>query len=129
MMDILFYKEKGESFPVELSSGLYEWLAHSSFSKIQKSKEFKREVENETITINAVFLDESARNNYILFFQNEILRDSFDLVNKLDSINRTEVLKASAPEGSIQELIYRIKKFHEILNHLQEREFVYLEYC
>ena len=105
------------------------FYAISEFSKIQTSKVYTVEIEgDEAEEIEAVELTEKNRSAYIAFFQNCILKESYDLVLKLDSSSKPGLLKASSPKNDLEELQYRIKKFYEFIEQLENPEWVYMEY-
>ncbi|HMV45563.1 MAG TPA: hypothetical protein PK079_16180 [Leptospiraceae bacterium] len=128
-MEIIFYAKNGKQYILEVSESFYKWLALSEFSKMQTSKVYKVDIEgDEAEEIEAVELTEQNRNSYISFFQKCILRESYDLIVKMESSSKLGLLKASSFEGSLENLQYRIKKFYEFIKCLEDRAWVYMEY-
>jgi hypothetical protein len=127
-MEILFYTKEGKTSVLELSESFYKWLALSEFSKIQTSRKFTLKVDEEEVLINAIELNEQTRLLYISFFQKCILKESYDLVKKMEINAKPGLLKASSSEGSLENLQYRIKKFYEFLQHIEDISNLYMEY-
>ena len=127
-MEVLFYAKDGNQLVLEVSDSFYKWLAISEFSKIQTSQTISLKIDGEEVSIQAVELTEQNRNSYISFFQKCILSESYYLVIKMESSSKPGLLKASSFEGSVENLQYRIKKFHEFLKCLEDRVWVYMEY-
>ena len=107
-MEILFYNKHWEISVLEVSESFYLWLAHSEFSKLEESEKILILQEDERAEIDAVRLNEVSRSKYVSFFQKCILKDSYELVQKIESSNHPSILKASSPSGSIQNLTYNI---------------------
>lgn len=130
-MDISFYQMNGSSETVEVSENFYEWLAKSSFSKIDKSKEIEIIIEGDKVKLPLVQLNLENRNRYIHFLLEEIAEESNNLIIKIEKKiyeQERHILKASAPSDSIEIPIYRIKKLKELKTFFQDERFVYLEY-
>lgn len=127
-MEVIFYSKEGDQHILEISSPFYRWLAISEFSKIKNSEPFTISIDGEEVSIEAVELNEFNRSSYIYFFQNCILQESYELITKLDSSSNPGLLKASSPEGSLENLKYRIKKFYEFLESLKNPTWIYMEY-
>lgn len=127
-MEIIFYAKNGKQYILEVSESFYNWLALSEFSKIQTSQTISLKIDGEEVSIQAVELTEQNRNAYISFFQKCILSESYYLVIKMESSSKPGLLKASSFEGSVENLQYRIKKFYEFLQCLEDRVWVYMEY-
>ena len=127
-MEIIFYAKNGKQYILEVSESFYNWLALSEFSKIQTSQTISLKIDGEEVSIQAVELTEQNRNAYISFFQKCILSESYYLVIKMESSSKPGLLNASSFEGSVENLQYRIKKFYEFLQCLEDRVWVYMEY-
>ncbi len=127
-MEVIFYSKDGDQHILEISSPFYRWLAISEFSKIKNSEPYTISIDEEEVSIEAVELNEKYRSAYITFFQNCILKESYELIIKLDSVSNPGLLKASSPEGSLENLKYRIKKFYEFIKQLENPVWIYMEY-
>lgn len=127
-MEVIFYSKEGEEGILEVSNTFYKWLAISEFSKIQNSQKYTVRIDEEDVMIEAVELNEINRNSYISFFQKCILDESYVLILKLESSSNAGLLKVSAPEESLENVKYRIKKFYQFLEYLKSPNWIYMEY-
>ncbi|MCB1155989.1 MAG: hypothetical protein H7A25_12905 [Leptospiraceae bacterium] len=127
-MEIIFYKENGDETILEISEDFYKWLALSDFSKIQKSTGIEIKTEVEEINIEAVRLENGIREKYISFFQTTILENTYPLILKLEEKSKTNLLKASSNQNSMENIVYKIKKSYEAISYLSKKENIYMEY-
>ncbi len=118
-MDISFYMKNGTSETIEVSETLYEWLAQSSFSKIDISKPMEIVIDNESHRLEVINLSDSNRMKYTEFLKENIVNESEDL---LKNIELPEFVR------KYQDKIYRVKKMYELKKMLGNENFYYMEY-
>ncbi len=122
MLDIKFYGQNGqEPATIELAEVFYEWLTKSDFPEIGIPQPRQLTIDGEEDKHDLVDLNKgtiSNRQRLIDFFKEEIVQESVTMLENLgDYPSKTEY----------QEQSYKLRKLQEILKHLENKNYVYLE--
>jgi hypothetical protein len=119
MLDIIFYSSNELSpYYVELSEDIFEWLAKSEFAKIGKSVTRKMLIDGEEEKLPLVKLSKYNRKKLKDFFCDAITRESDAVLKQLGE---------SPSKQEYQDATYRLRKFLELLNFIEDENYAYLQ--
>lgn len=122
MLDITFYGTPDtEPREIECSANFYERLAQSDFAEIGASQPITLLVEAEHYTLQLVSLDKgivSSRQRFRELLKEMITRESAAMLARLGDAPSKEDYQAAS---------YDLRKLHEILQCVGDRQYLYLE--
>ena len=108
---------------------LYEWLAHTGFSKIALGKEIEIHNDGELVSLDLIELTKETRQKYIHFALNAIAEFSEKLIQKLETTH-SGVLQAHSNHNqhtTLQNEIANLKTLQTLKKTLEKQDYKYLE--
>jgi len=122
-LDISLYGKNGDpSHTIDISEDFAKWLAESDFYEIGASRETEIEIDDESERLKLIDLNKGSitnRERLKDFLEKEIVKESGEMLNKwgTNPPNKQEY----------KEFSYRLRKLHELVECLENKQYQYLE--
>ncbi|NEQ98552.1 MAG: hypothetical protein F6K30_17830 [Cyanothece sp. SIO2G6] len=101
-----------------MAESLYEWLAHSDFAQVGRSKLIAIQVDGDPVDLPLIALTRTTRSLFIALFNEMVLSETSAMLDDLDHNVAQELLTSRT---------YRLKKLMELLNCTKNENFSYLQ--
>lgn len=115
MLDIGFFNQNKQPVQhVEVSEFFLLWLARTKFSEIGEDRSVEASIDDGTLVLLLVRLNDPTRQNFVNFFTEAVLDNTQHLLAQLDQTSAQS------------ELAYKLKKLLELLDCFKNRNYAYL---